>query len=84
MSLLDVLSEIITITCGVVIGTLLTWIISYYMVKRILPKLLNSLSNNPEVIKAIQVIRMNSNCEQTQTKTQTKEVNNKKLTPSLD
>ena len=82
MSLLDVLSGIITITCGVVIGTVLTWIISYYMVKRVLPKLLNSLSNNPEVIKAIQAMRMNSNCEQT--KTQTKEVSNKKLIPSLD
>jgi len=69
MSLLDVLSGIITITCGVVIGTVLTWIVSYYMVKRTLPKLLNSLSNNPEVIKAIQAMRMNSNCEQTQTKT---------------
>ena len=69
MSLLDVLSGIITITCGVVIGTVLTWIISYYMVKRALPKLLNPLSNNPEVIKAIQAMRMNSNCEQTRTKT---------------
>jgi len=69
MSLLDVLSGIITITCGVVIGTVLTWIISYYMVKRVLPKLLNPLSNTHEVIKAIQAMRMNSNCEQTQTKT---------------
>ena len=69
MSLLNVLSGIITITCGVVIGTVLTWIISYYMVKRALPKLLNPLSNNPEVIKAIQAMRMNSNCEQTRTKT---------------
>jgi len=39
------------------------------MVKRVLPKLLKSLSNNPEVIKAIQAIRMNSNCEETQIKT---------------
>jgi len=84
MSLLDVLYGIITITCGVVFGTVLTWIISYYMVKRVLPKLLKSLSNNPEVIKVIQAMRMNSNCEQTQTKTQTKEVNNKKPIPSLD
>jgi len=72
MSLLDVLSGIITITCGVVIGTVLTWIISYYMVKRVLPKLLKSLSNNHEVIKAIQAMRMNSNCEQTQPKTSDK------------
>jgi membrane protein YqaA with SNARE-associated domain len=63
------LSGIITITCGVVLGTLLTWIISYYMSKRILPKLLKSLSSNPEIIKAILALKMKSDCEQTRMKT---------------
>jgi membrane protein DedA with SNARE-associated domain len=64
MNLLDVLLSIASIASGVVLGTLLTWIISYYMGKRLLPKLIKSLSENPEVIKTIQTLRKNSESEQ--------------------
>ena len=60
MNLMDVLLSIVSIASGVVLGTLLTWIISYYMGKRLLPKLIRSLSENPEVIKTIQTLRKNS------------------------
>jgi len=60
MNLLDVLLSIVSIASGVVLGTLLTWIISYYMGKKLLPKLIRSLSENPEVIKTIQTLRKNS------------------------
>jgi len=60
MHLLDVLLSIASIASGVVLGTLLTWIISYYMGKRLLPKLIRSLSENPEVIKTIQTLRKDS------------------------
>jgi len=42
------------------VGTLLTWIISYYIAKKMFPKLLKSLSKNPEVIRLIQKLRENS------------------------
>lgn len=64
MNLLDVLLSIASITSGVVLGTLLTWIISYYMGKRLLPRLIKSLSENPEVIKTIQTLRKNSESKQ--------------------
>ena len=64
MNLLDVLLSIVSIAGGVVLGTLLTWIISYYMGKRFLPKLLKSLSENPEIIKTIQTLRNNSESEE--------------------
>ena len=60
MNLLDVLLSIASIASGVVLGTVLTWIISYYMGKRLLPKLIKSLSENPEIIKTIQTLRKNS------------------------
>jgi membrane protein DedA with SNARE-associated domain len=60
MNLMDVLLSIVSIASGVVLGTLLTWIISYYMGKRLLPKLIRSLSENPEVIKTIQTLRKDS------------------------
>lgn len=65
MNMLDVLLSIVSIASGVVVGTLLTWIISYYMGKRLLPKLLKSLSENPEVIKTIRTLRKNSESERT-------------------
>jgi len=65
MNMMDVLLSIVSIASGVVVGTLLTWIISYYMGKRLLPKLLKSLSENPEVIKTIQTLRKNSESERT-------------------
>jgi membrane protein DedA with SNARE-associated domain len=60
MNLLDMLLSTLSIASGVVLGTLLTWIISYYMGKRLLPKLIRSLSENPEVIKTIQTLRKDS------------------------
>ena len=65
MNMLDVLLSIVSIAGGVVVGTLLTWIISYYMGKRLLPKLLKSLSENPEIIKTIRTLRKNSESERT-------------------
>lgn len=65
INMLDVLLSIVSIASGVVVGTLLTWIISYYMGKRLLPKLLKSLSENPEVIKTIRTLRKNSESEKT-------------------
>lgn len=60
MDPLDLLLSMVSIAGGVVLGTLLTWIISYYMGKRLLPKLIRSLSENPEVIKTIQTLRKDS------------------------
>lgn len=64
MNLLDVLLSIASIASGVVLGTVLTWIISYYMGKRLLPRLIKSLSENPEIIETIQTLRKNSESEQ--------------------
>ena len=61
MNLIEALSNFLTIAFGVIAGTLLTWIISYFMAKRMLPKLLRSLSKNPEIINAIQILKANSN-----------------------
>jgi len=60
MNLLDMLLSTVSIASGVVLGTLLTWIISYYMGKRLLPKLIRSLSENPEIINSIQTLRKDS------------------------
>jgi len=60
MSLIEALSNFFTIAFGVIAGTLLTWIISYFMAKRMLPKLLRSLSRNPEIINAIQILKAKS------------------------
>ncbi len=64
MNPLDVLLSIASIASGVVLGTVLTWIISYYMGKRLLPRLIKSPSENPEVIKTIQTLRKNSESKQ--------------------
>jgi len=61
MNLTEALSNFLTIAFGVIAGTLLMWIISYFMAKRMLPKLLRSLSKNPEIINAIQILKANSN-----------------------
>jgi len=63
MNLIEALSNFLTIAFGVIAGTLLTWIISYFMAKRMLPKLLRSLSKNPEIINAIQILKAKSNTE---------------------
>nr|MDO8044804.1 ferredoxin family protein [Candidatus Baldrarchaeota archaeon] len=63
MNLIEALSNFLTIAFGVIAGTLLTWIISYFMAKRMLPKLLRSLSKNPEIINAIQMLKAKSNTE---------------------
>ena len=69
MNLLNVLLErtlhIVNIAGGVVLGTLLIWIITYNMSKRFLPKLLKSLSENLEIIKTIQTLHYNSESERT-------------------
>jgi hypothetical protein len=61
MDLLDALYGILSTASGFVLGTVLTWIISYYLGKRTLPKLLKSVSNNPEVVEAIQTIMKKAN-----------------------
>ena len=63
MNLTEALSNFLTIAFGVIAGTLLTWIISYFMAKRMLPKLLRSLSKNPEIINAMQILKAKSNSE---------------------
>jgi len=63
MNLIEALSNFLTIAFGVIAGTLLTWIISYFMAKRMLPKLLRSLSKNPEIINAIQILKAKSNAK---------------------
>ena len=64
MNLLNVLLErtlhIVSIAGGVVLGTLLIWIITYNMSKRFLPNILKALSENLEIIKTIQTLRNNS------------------------
>jgi len=57
MSLQDTMLGMLTIAGGFVLGTLLTWIISYYLGKRILPRLLKSLSNDPEVMNTIKSLK---------------------------
>jgi len=64
MSLQDTLVGIATIASGIVLGTILTWIISYFIGKRTLPKLIKSLGNDPEVIKAIQTLMKKANNDQ--------------------
>ena len=63
MSLIEALSNFLTIAFGVIAGTLLTWIISYFMAKKMLPNLLKSLSKNPEIINAIQILKAKSNAK---------------------
>mgnify|MGYP001024622601 CR=1 FL=1 len=69
MNLLNVLLErtlrIVSIASGVVLGTLLIWIISCNMSKRFLPNILKSLSENLEIIKTIQTLHYNSESEKT-------------------
>jgi len=64
MSLQATLVGIFTIASGVVLGTILTWIASYFIGKRALPKLIKSLGNDPEVIKAIQALMKKSEVDQ--------------------
>jgi len=63
MNLVEAISNFLTVAFGVVAGTILTWIISYFMAKRMLPKLLRSLSKNPEIINTIQMIKAKSNAK---------------------
>jgi len=57
MSLQDTLFGVLNVAGGFVLGTVLTWIISYYAGKRLLPRLLKSLSNDPEVINTIKSLK---------------------------
>jgi len=57
MSLQETLFGMLTIAGGIVIGTILTWIVSYFVGKRFLPRLLKSLSNDPEVMSTIKSLK---------------------------
>ena len=57
MSLQETLFGMLTVAGGIVLGTILTWIVSYYAGKRLLPRLLKSLSNDPEVMNAIKSLK---------------------------
>ena len=61
MSLIEALYNFLTIAFGVIAGTLLTWVISYFMAKRMLPELLKFLSKNPEIMNAMQILKAKSN-----------------------
>jgi uncharacterized membrane protein YdjX (TVP38/TMEM64 family) len=57
MSLQETLFGMLTIAGGIVIGTILTRIVSYFVGKRFLPRLLKSLSNDPEVMSTIKSLK---------------------------
>jgi hypothetical protein len=57
MSLQETLLGMLTVAGGIVIGTILTWIVSYFIGKRTLPRLLKSLSNDPEVMNTIKSLK---------------------------
>ena len=57
MSLQETLFGMLTVAGGIVLGTILTWIISYYVGKSFLPRLLKSLSNDPEVMSTIKSLK---------------------------
>jgi phosphotransferase system glucose/maltose/N-acetylglucosamine-specific IIC component len=57
MSLQETLLGMLTVAGGIVIGTILTWIVSYFIGKRTLPRLLKSLSNDPEVMNMIKSLK---------------------------
>lgn len=57
MSSQETLFGMLTIAGGIVIGTILTWIVSYFVGKRFLPRLLKSLSNDPEVMSTIKSLK---------------------------
>jgi len=57
MSLQETLFGMLTVAGGIVLGTILTWTVSYYAGKRLLPRLLKSLSNDPEVMNAIKSLK---------------------------
>jgi len=57
MSLLDALFGMLNVAGGIVVGTILTWIISYFVAKNFLPKLLKSLSKDPEIMETIKSLK---------------------------
>jgi phosphotransferase system glucose/maltose/N-acetylglucosamine-specific IIC component len=57
MSLQEFLFGMLTVAGGIVVGTILTWIVSYFVGKRFLPRLLKSLSNDPEVMNTIKSLK---------------------------
>jgi hypothetical protein len=42
---------------GIVIGTLLTWTISYFTGKNFVPKMIKSISKDPEVMETIKTLK---------------------------
>jgi len=57
MNLQETLFGMLTVAGGIVLGTILTWIISYYAGKGLLPRLLKSLSNDSEVMNTIKSLK---------------------------
>ncbi len=69
MNLLDMLFNMLNVAGGIVIGTLLTWIISYFIGKNFLPKMIKSISKDPEVMETIKTLK-----KQLESEEQNKEV----------
>ncbi len=57
MNLLDVLFSMLNVAGGIVIGTLLTWTISYFTGKNFVPKMIKSISKDPEVMETIKTLK---------------------------
>ncbi len=57
MSLMDTLFGMLNVAGGIVVGTLLTWVISYFIAKNFLPKLIKSISKDPEVTETIKSLK---------------------------
>jgi hypothetical protein len=57
MSLLDALFGMLNVAGGIVVGTLLTWVISYFLAKNFLPKMIRSISKDPEVMETIKSLK---------------------------
>lgn len=57
MNLLDILFNMLNVAGGIVIGTLLTWVISYFICKNFLPKMIKSISKDPEVMETIKNLK---------------------------
>lgn len=57
MNLLDILFNMLNVAGGIVIGTLLTWTISYFIGKNFVPKMIKSISKDPEVMETIKNLK---------------------------
>jgi hypothetical protein len=57
MNLWDILFNMLNVAGGIVIGTLLTWTISYFIGKNFVPKMIKSISKDPEVMETIKNLK---------------------------